>query len=152
VCKSLASFFFLALVAGAVLTACHPTSRDRPLGYFRLGKLDQLAATPETFLQNLGLLLRRDERGFYVMSTMSTYDLSLLSFKQAENARVLVSSESESVFAEDGRVLKGPAVEPLPYYEIQFDESEYGGPKDSLYAYVGRIKPKDWRLRMEDLK
>lgn len=127
---------------------CQSGIKERPYGFFRLGKVEDLKS-PETFFPQFGLLLRRDEGGFYVMSTYCTYDLTPLTFKPAPSGGVFVSAKTGSTYGSSGEVLSGPAKIGLPFYELRFDSSTYGGSKDSLYAYVGIKKAASWRLKVD---
>jgi len=119
--------------------------RERPPGYVRVGKARELLA-PETFLYQRGLLIRRDERGFSVMSTQCTYDLSTLARKLNPAGDTLVSRYSESTYRLDGSVLTGPARAPLPYYEAALDQGAFDGPVDTLYVRIGKRVSPEWRL------
>ena len=144
------SFFRLFAVLGELylvlaLVACEPAVRDRPFGDMRLGLTKDLLA-PESFLDTSAILLRRDERGWYGMSTMCTKDASILVRRQGPAGEYLASVYTTSTYALDGKVLTGPAIKNLPYYELYLDQGSYGGPKDTLYARIGVEKPSDWRL------
>jgi len=130
------------------LVSCRSAGRQRPFGVFRLGKVAEHQG-PQTFFPEFGLLLRRDEGGFYLMSTYCTYDLSPLTFKPGPGGGIFASSTTTSTYDFDGHVLSGPAKADLPYYELRLDSSVYGGPKDALYAYVGQVRPKNWRLKID---
>ncbi|MBX7143731.1 MAG: Rieske 2Fe-2S domain-containing protein [Oligoflexia bacterium] len=133
------------LLACCVLMSCEPSVRERPYGDLRLGKITEFLA-PETYLKAQRLLLRRDERGWYVMSTMCSHDLSALELKEVDGKRVFYSQFTSSSYDLDGNVLSGPAVEALPYYELYIDQGTYDGMRDTLYARVGEKRSKDWRL------
>ena len=138
-----------ALVAACIfIAACETGVQKRPIGWHRLGKAQDLLAA-ETFVDSQLLLLRHDERGFSVMSTACTYDLSPLVLRDGPNGRVFVSRYSESQYAESGKLLHGPAKVDLPYYQITLDAGVAGGPKDTLYVQVGVEKPRDWRLQID---
>ena len=136
----------LGLVGG--LMSCRSGGKTRPFGYFRLGKIAELLE-PETQFANFGLILRHDSSGFSVMSTYCTYDLAALELRQGEAGPVLVCPRSGSAYSTDGRVLKGPAKANLPYFKLELAESEYGGPKDALYAAVGVERSPHWRLQVQ---
>lgn len=136
---------FLALFLGLFSFSLCACQRNRPPGYINLGRLQDLQAA-EINLPEADIFLRRDERGFSAMSTISTDDLSQLTLRSTPDGERWVSSFSASEFAKDGAVVRGPATRDLPYFELVFDASEYGGVKDSLYVYVGKERPKEWRL------
>ena len=138
----------ISLVLLVSLVACEPSAIDRPYGDLRLGKLQDLE-TDEIYFKDLRLLLRKDAKGFYVMSLMCTKDLSTLVPKTVNGRQLLVSSFTASTYDLDGKVVTGPAVTNLPYYELFVDEGQFGGPKDTLYARVGPDKGLNWRLKLE---
>jgi len=139
----------LLTIAGIALclihSGCQSSVRKRPPGWLKLGKASEYTQA-ETYLPEKRLLLRKDERGFSVMSTECTHDLSGLVPKKTDHGVVFFSEYSDSQYAEDGKVLHGPAVADLPYFELRLDESVYGGPKDSLYVQIDKEVPKEWRL------
>ncbi len=137
--------FMLVAISG-----CDTPGSIRPVGYFRLGKVQDVLGT-ETNFADAGLLLRHDEYGFYVMNTRCTYDGTTLERRSIEGQELLVSSTSSSAYNLDGSVVNGPATKPLQYYELRLDTAEYGGVPDTLYAHVGVTKPSDWRLTVKEL-
>ena len=140
-CLRWALFIFLL----AALSSCDTGYQRRPIGWYKLGKAKELQAA-ETFFDEKLLLLKHDQRGFSVMSTACTYDLSPLILRDAPQGGVFVSRYSESQYDREGKVLKGPAHVDLPYYELSIDAGVAGGPKDTLYVQVGVEKPREWRL------
>ena len=142
---SLTVLLGLFLVALFALNACTTKGLKRPYGFMRLGKISELAAS-ETYLPDLRLVVRMDEKGFSVMSTACTLDLTPLTRIDDGGKVVWRSSYSESSYAYDGAVIQGPTKAPLPFYDLKIDSSVYGGPKDALYAEVGVERPKEWRF------
>ena len=120
-------------------------NQKRPVGYLRLGYVDELTR-PETFLSDLRLLLRMDERGFYVMSTICPYDSSPLKPIERDGKLFFGSTLTESLYTVEGKVVKGPAFVNLPYYKLRIAESEIGGPADGLYVLLGEEAGDQWRL------
>jgi hypothetical protein len=142
--KLLPALLLILMFAGS-LTACREGER-RPPGYLRVGNAEQLAR-PMTFIEDQRLLLRLDERGFYVMSTECTFDLTALIPKKNQKGELyLASQETTSTYDMNGKVLTGPATVNLPYYELIAASGVYGGPVDTIYARIGYEKPADWRL------
>lgn len=137
---------FTILLLG-MLAGCSPDVRERPPGYIRLAPVWELTR-PETVVERSAVVVRYDERGFSVMSTLSTYDLSRLERKHVGDGWRWVSRYDESEFADDGTVLKGPAVAPLPYYELTVD---LGGVEstqpETLYARLGSKRPASYRFQ-----
>lgn len=111
----------------------------------KLGKISDLS-TSETYLPDLRLVVRMDDKGFSVMSTVCTLDLTPLTRVDDGGKVVWRSSYSESSYSYDGAVLHGPTKVALPYYNLKVDSSLYGGPKDALYAEVGVERSKEWRF------
>ncbi len=103
----------------------------------------------ETSLNENKLILRRDTKGFYIMSTMCTYDLTYLERKLVNGRELLVSTYTDSKYDLNGKVVSGPSVRDLPYYELKIAAGIYGGARDSLFAYVGREVSPDWRLEIK---
>ena len=136
---------FCVLSLALMLLSCWPEGRTRPYGDVHLGKIADLAV-PETRLPLHNLIVRFDSAGFSAMSTMCTYDLTPLKFELRDGREILVSEYSTSTYDLQGHVLTGPAKLPLPYYQLTFASSVYGGPVDSLYAKIGYEVPEGWRL------
>lgn len=134
-----------ALALAFLLVSCKPEVRDRPYGELRLGRIQELLGS-QIFLDKAGLLLRRDEQGWYAMSTLCTHDLSVLRRRNGPNGLFLASVFSTSTYDLNGRVLSGPAIKDLPYYELYVEQGVADGPRDTLYARIGNEKPRDWRL------
>jgi hypothetical protein len=137
----------LSILYLSALAGCSPEVRDRPPGYIRLAPVWELTR-PETVVERSAVVVRYDERGFSVMSTLSTYDLSRLERKQVGEGWRWVSRYDESEFADDGTVLKGPAVAPLPYYELTVDRGSVESTQpDTLYVRLGSKRPPSYRFR-----
>jgi hypothetical protein len=136
----------IALAALVALTSCD-RSLKRPPGYIKLGKVEELTR-PESNLSDLRLYLRLDDRGFSVMSTECTYDLTPLQLKTdpASGKEVWVSDTTASRYDKSGKVIAGPSTVDLPFYELVASSGVYDGPIDTLYARVGYEKPAEWRL------
>ena len=147
--RNLSSNVRWILICLAVLlsSACWGSSRDRPPGYIRLGPVRDFTQAI-TYFDRSAFVLRFDGKGFWVMSTLSTTDLTRLERKDSAEGDRWYASNDHSVFAEDGTVLQGPATQALPYYKVVLDEGAFRGPKDTLYVAVGSKRPKDWRLEV----
>lgn len=111
----------------------------------RLGEVSGFLVN-EKYLPDLRVLVRKDARGLYAMSTECTHDLSALRLVERDGRRVFVSDYSTSTYDWNGKVLSGPAKGDLPYYYLRVDSGVYGGPKDTLYVDVGDERPATWRL------
>jgi nitrite reductase/ring-hydroxylating ferredoxin subunit len=128
------------------LAACEPGVRKRPVGWMRVGPVKDFLQ-PEVFLPDKRLMVRRDEGGFYAMSTACTYDLTALRRVLVQNGYIFVSERTGAKYTASGEIIEGPQREPLPYYELRLDALVHGGPIDTLYVRIGSEKPADWRLR-----
>jgi hypothetical protein len=138
--------WLLIAVLSLSLFGCQAGEMRRPPGYFRLGLVDSLARSSETHFSDYKILLRRDSKGFFAMSTACTYDLTPLMRVGQSGAERWRSSYSESEYSNDGEVLHGPAKAALPYYVLRIAPGEYGGKADTLYVEVGVTRAKEWRL------
>ena len=136
----------LLLTLSLLIVGCKPSHRDRPYGYLKLGPIKNYLA-PETFLSEDRFLIRHDENGFSAMSTLCTYDLSPLhESKSASGKSIWVSKFNPSSYSHEGKVIAGPTIKDLPYYELKLDSATYGGGADTLYVLIGEEKPATWRL------
>lgn len=142
-----ASLLAALTVLISVLSACNPAAQKRPFGYIKLGKVRELLGQ-ETIIERGGLILRRDAKGFFIMSTYCTKDLSHLAVTKGEGGATLSCPYDHSSFDGEGKVLTGPAISDLPYYKLEYSPDTYGGPVDSLYVKVGEEVAKDWRLEL----
>lgn len=139
---SLLRFLVVFSVLGA---GCQDSTMRRPPGYLRLGKLAEMQS-PEQWLEAERLFLRLDERGYSVMSTLCTHDLTPLALENTEAGQMFVSRFTTSKYLKDGTVVSGPAKTDLPYYELVIAPEVWGGSVDTLYVRVGTEKPPTWRL------
>lgn len=139
----------LAITTGIFLfmfTSCDTKTRRRPPGYSKLGHVSMYkdVAVKEVF--ETAMLIRQDERGLYGMSTLCSHDLRRLKAKKDGDEPVLFCDVCESEFSGSGKVLKGPAVTPLPYFKLVIAEELAGGPKNFLYARISTEVSPTWRL------
>ena len=150
--KKLLPAIFL-IVSALMLTAlsCGSSKRKRPYGYMRLGSLSKFLAA-ETFLEDKGIFIRRDENGFYAMSTYCTYDLSHLVLKKDEKGRRFESSFTNSTYDLNGKVLTGPAKENLPYFEVKMAAKSTDSPIPTLYVKISTEVSPSWRLDIPEVE
>jgi len=132
-----------------LLIACTPEVMTRPVGYVRLGPVADFT-DPEHHLEELRLLLRRDERGFSVMSTMCTRDLSTLRTRIVNNKKVWYSDFSGSLYNNEGHVLENSAAGSLPYFKLVLYPSAPGKDRDTLFARIGTEVAQDWRFSLKN--
>lgn len=145
---ALRSFFCLMLCGiNFNLQGCKPKIRKRPLGFLRLGNIENFLQT-ETILAREWLIIRRDQSGLSAMSSLCTRDLQALEQNVQDQNTVYHCSLCQSRYNFDGQVLKGPAIEALPYYSLHVDAEQIQGPKDTLYVRIGVEVAPSWRLRV----
>ena len=139
----------LTIAVVIVLLSLSACRQKRPYGTERLGRIEDLLGA-ETYLERNHFLVRRDQVGFSVMSTLCTLDLSPLLMRHSEDGQCeLVSRRTSSKYDCYGKVLNGPAKHDLPYYEIFAAPGEYEQRKaDTLYVWIGKEKPPAWRFRI----
>ncbi len=130
-----------------LVIGCTSDGLQRPYGYMRLGKVVDFPSG-ETYLPDLRLVVRRDDRGFSVMSTDCTVDLSPLTRKEGERGVTWISSYTTSSYTSAGEVLSGPSKRRLPHYNLKVSSGVYGGPLDTLYVEVGVERDAAWRLEL----
>ncbi|MDC0357526.1 hypothetical protein OAO01_01825 [Oligoflexia bacterium] len=143
-----AKLFLVTLVViflGGIV-GCDWHRRSRAPGYVRLGPIQKFLA-PQTHEAEHSLLLRRDEKGLYAMSTLCTYDLSPLVLDRTGKTPFLKSIYSSSKYDMSGNVTSGPAKANLPYFELRLDSNKYGGKPDTLFVFIGPQVSRDWRLK-----
>ena len=143
--RSVTCFSYLVLLIAFV--ACNDGAQTRPLGFFNLGPVDELAELPETPMSELKLYVRHDAEGFSVMSTACTYDLSPLTKVITPEGVRWRSAFSTSEYDDQGRVVHGPARGDLPFYTLTLSRDFYHGPISSVFAKVGEEVPRSWRLK-----
>lgn len=127
------------------LSSCDWHNRKRSPGYVRLGPISEHMGQ-ETFNEKHNILVRRDQFGWWAMSTLCTYDLSPLRMRVINGRREFISPSTGSVYDIKGRVLKGPSRADLPYYELRAGSKVYGGKVDTLFVFIGKEVPENWRL------
>lgn len=132
---------FLIVLAGCM------DSKDRPPGFAKLGPVTEFMK-PVVYSAKHALLIRKDERGLYAMSMLSTKDLTPLKVKKVNGKTIIYSPTDGSEWDEYGNLLKGPAKKDLPYYSLFVDRNRINGPKDTLYCRIGDVVSRDWRLRI----
>lgn len=140
-----------SLVLLLAVLSCNGGGQTRPVGYFKLGPVDELSRQPETPISELKLYLRHDEGGFSVMSTACTYDLSALIRVVTPEGIRWRSAFSTSEYNDEGRVVRGPARADLPFYKLTLSRDFYHGPVFSVFARVGEEVSRSWRLKEGDV-
>lgn len=135
---------FLLLLLVIFFPGCKQQVLERPPGYIKVGKLSEFKEV-ENFKPDMRFLVIKDERGIAALSTLCTYDLTPLRLVHREGGREFVSDYTDSRYSIRGKVLNGPSVADLPYYQAVVDSELLGGPKDTLYVHVGKKRDPDWR-------
>jgi hypothetical protein len=145
---------FLLFLLLLSFTSCGSRHLHRPSQVMRVGPISRFLDSPETYLPDLRILVRVDDRGLSVMSTECTVDLSPLELvKEGEN-RFLQSRFSAARYSLAGEVLSAPAIAPLPYFKARIAEGVWGGPKDTLFVEIGSLNEvnSEWRLSLGSAK
>ena len=130
--------------------SCGSRQLHRPAQVMRVGPIERFLESPETYLPDLRILVRIDDRGLSVMSTECTVDLSPLELIEEGKNRFLRSRFSAAKYSLTGQVLSGPAVAPLPYFKARLAEGVWGGAKDTLFVEIGSLNEvnSEWRLSL----
>ena len=137
-----------------IFAACGSRQLHRPAQVMRVGPIASFLERPETYLPDLRILVRTDERGLSVMSTECTVDLSPLELVEEGQNRFFRSRFSDARYSLSGEVLSPPAIAPLPYFKARLAEGVWGGPKDTLFVELGLLNEvsSDWRLSLESVR
>ncbi len=142
-----ALFFLITILSSAIfIVGCKNQIKKRPLGFAKLGVISAYRDVPVREIYEYAVLVRQDERGLYAMSTLCSHDLRRLKVKKNESGPILFCDVCNSEFDGSGKVLKEPAISPLPYFNLFLGEGLAGGPKDTLYARIGVEVNETWRL------
>ena len=112
----------------------------RPGGEHNLGEV-QYRLFPKQHIADRSMLLFRDEKGWWVMSTRCTYDGCDLTYQD----QVLLCSCCKSAFTHEGKVINGPALDPLPFYEMFYKDK-------FLYAESGKHVKSDYRFTTPEIE
>jgi hypothetical protein len=141
-------FFLFLLVVVLSAASCREKELHRPSGVIRVAPLSDILAQPSSYFEDLRLLVRVDEKGVSVMSTLCSYDLTPLHIVEQSGKRVFVSDYSSSTYTEFGERLTGPTIHGLHYHKALVEAGVYGGVPDTLFVSLGsesEVSP-DWRL------
>jgi len=152
----LSMLFLASVIAGG----CNTGGKHRPFGYLRLGKVDSFSESEKLLLKE-AILLRHDEKGFFAMSTLCTFDLTPLLLVSGESPLFKSSVPSSSpvsffrsrvttsTYNLNGEVTHGPATVNLPYFELELASGGIGEPPNTIYAKIGREVNPSWRLAVK---
>lgn len=136
------------LLFAVLFSSCGSRELHRPAQVMRVGPIARFLQASETFLPELRLFIRVDDRGLSVMSTECTVDLSPLELVEVGRERFFISRFSGAHYSVEGKVLSGPAKAPLPYFRARLAEGSWGSARDTLFVELGslnEVEP-DWRL------
>lgn len=118
-----------------LLGACKSRSYSRPPGLLNLGEVKTLLFEKQ-HIADKAILLYRDDQGWSALSTRSTYSGCDLTYQD----QILLDSCSDSRFAHDGRVLRGPASRPLPWFGLMYKDNrlfvDTGEKVDASYRFT----------------
>jgi len=124
-----ASFVVVVSILFFPLAACNRRF-NRPKGMYYLGEVKEFLFE-ETFVREKSFLVVRDMEGWGAMSARCTKEGCDLTYQE----RNLLCPCCNSVYSLDGKVEKGPASHPLPWYQVGYD-------KNKLTANTGNeVKP-----------
>ena len=133
-----------AVPAGAILAACSrsddtavPVRREVslcPLSKLKMGKNPFVLES---------LLLIRAKDSLAAMALTCTHQRCALKIEDELNANAAFSCPCHgSLFSERGDVLKGPATEPIPWYEVSLDDH------DIIVVNLAKRMTPEWRLKI----
>lgn len=129
-------FFLLVLAAGG----CKFRDYKRPAGLLNLGEVKTLLFEKQ-HIPVKAILLYRDERGWSALSTRSTYSGCDLTYQD----QTLLDSCSGSEFSHSGKVLRGPADRPLPWYGLEYKDNR-------LFVDTGEIVDESYRFTTPEIE
>jgi nitrite reductase/ring-hydroxylating ferredoxin subunit len=146
--KGLTRRRFCCLAAGAVpvsafLAACHGAEDETPVDRsFVLCPISKIRTGQNRFdLESL--LLIKDEAGIGAMTMTCTHQRCALKIENGIDGQApIVCPCHGSLFTERGDVLKGPATEPLPWFEVSIDAQGM-----VVVNLAKRVNP-EWRLKV----
>jgi nitrite reductase/ring-hydroxylating ferredoxin subunit len=119
----------LAAACALCTARCAPPPYSTPCGPISAGKASDLAVGA---LRDLGeVAIGRDANGLYAMSTICTH----AGCPTQPTSGGLYCACHGSLFASDGRVIRGPARAPLPHYQLDVD------PAGDLTVQAGMVVP-----------
>ena len=129
---------------------CDP-SYNRPKEVIDLGEIQYLLES-KTFLRDKAILLLFDkDKGWAAISTRSTVSGCDLSYQDT----TLFCPCSRSFWYHDGRVARGKAKKPLPYYKLYYETYELNGQpiskKRHLFANTSEEVDPSWRFAPEKI-
>ena len=130
--------------AGAILAACSRSEKSAaPVERnFTLCPLSQLKIGKNTFALE-SLLLIRSQDSLAAMALTCTHERCALKMEREVSADVAFSCPCHgSLFSERGDVLKGPATEPIPWYEVSVDDH------NMIVVNTGKRMNPEWRLKL----
>ena len=126
---------------------CESRTLSRPFGTVRLLPVSKLA-TDEQYFPKLDLLLRRDQKGWYVMSTVDPLDLASLKGKQTPDGVRWFSAYSNHVYANDGSPVGGDTKVRLPFFTLVVEPGPAASPEPWLYVRISEEQDPNWRLAL----
>ncbi len=131
----------LLLSAGLFSAICGCKRKySRPPGDYNLGSVQDLLYTQQ-LVRDRDILVTRDQEGWAAMSTQCSYEGCALSY---QDERFLCTCCGSS-FDHLGKILKGPAIDPLPYFAVRYVDG-------NLYADSGKIVSLETRFTTPELE
>lgn len=135
----------LIIVILFLFVGCESSTLKRPFGTMRLLPLSRLQ-NDEEYFPKLDLLLRHDNKGWYVMSTADPVDLASLKGKQTPEGVRWFSAYSNHVYDNSGKAVGGDTKASLPFYKLEVAPGPVAAPELWIYARIGDEADSSWRL------
>lgn len=109
---------FLGVVSACSVAACGGKDSKRASGPIAAGSARDVAVGHFAFVPGQPLLLARDDRGLYAMTTICTHDDCDMQGEGRIDALGLSCDCHGSQFDRNGGVRRGPAGAPLQHYRV----------------------------------
>ncbi len=109
---------FLGVVSACSLAACSGRDSNKPSGPIAAGSLRNVAVGHFAFVPGQPLVLARDERGLYAMTTICTHDDCDIQGSGRIDGAGLSCDCHGSQFDRNGAVRRGPAGAALEHYRV----------------------------------
>lgn len=140
--RGLGRVWIAVLLAASIagVNACRSRSYTRPPGVLNLGEVQKLLFEKQ-HVADKAILLYRDDRGWSALSTRSTYSGCDLTYQD----QTFLDSCSGSQFAHSGKVLRGPAARPLPWFEMFYKDNH-------LFVETGKVVDESYRFTTPEIE
>jgi nitrite reductase/ring-hydroxylating ferredoxin subunit len=145
-CKSTSRRKFIRQISSSLIVLSLPlltSCKDgytRPASEFNLGLVQDLLYNQQ-LVREKDILVYRDDGGWSALSTQCSHEGCALSYQEER----FLCTCCGSAFDHAGKVIKGPARNPLPYFEVRYADG-------NLYADSSRIVKADYRFTTPELE